>query len=87
MRFVAFAVLAALGLASPALAGKVKRPKVDAAAAADTAAAAAIALERIAKLDDDPAGPQLNAVIVVNPDAPLQAGQLAATGQIGRAHV
>ena len=81
MRFVAFAAVAALAFASPALAGKVKRPKID-TAAAEASAAAAVALERIAKLDDDPSGPQLSAVIVVNPDAPLQAGQLAGTGRL-----
>ena len=81
MRFVALAAVAALALAQPALAGKLKRPRID-TAAAEASAAAAVELDRIAKLDDDPTGPLLNAVIVVNPDAPLQAGQLAATGHL-----
>ena len=80
MRFVALAVLAALAVASPAVAGKGKLSKAEQAAA--SAAAAAVRLDAIAKLDDDPAGPQLNAVIVVNPDAAVQAGQLAATGRL-----
>ncbi len=83
MRFVALTVLAALAAASPAVAGKGKPSQAEqAAASAAAAAAAAVRLDAIAKLDDDPAGPQLNAVIVVNPDASIQAAQMAATGRL-----
>ena len=56
-------------LAQPALA---EAPSPAAAAAAD--------LATIARLDDDPAGPRLNAVIAVNPQAPAEAARLATTG-------
>ena len=56
-------------LAQPALA---EAPSPAAAAAAD--------LATIARLDDDPAGPQLNAVIAVNPQAPAEAARLATAG-------
>ena len=87
MRFVALTVFAALAVASPAVAGKAKPSKAKNAIA--VAAVELAAFERtetqiatIARLDDDPAGPQLNAVIVVNPDAALQATQMAATGRL-----
>ena len=47
-------------------------------AAQDAAADARAYLERISALDD--AGPRLNAVIAINPDAPRQAGEAQAAG-------
>ena len=52
----------------------------DSGSAEDRAAAAFRQLNRIAALDDAAGGPQLNAVVVTNPDAPRQAAHLAATG-------
>jgi amidase len=46
----------------------------------DATAAAAANIAAIQRLDDDPAGPQLNAVIAYNPDAAVEAGRLASTG-------
>lgn len=54
----------------------------DPGSAEDRAAAARRQLQRIADLDDAPGGPQLNAVIVVNPAAPDQAATLASTGPV-----
>lgn len=50
--------------------------------ASTRAAEARAYLQRIAQLDDAAKGPQLNAVIVINPDAPKQAAALAATGTL-----
>ena len=72
MRFATLAVLPALLIAQPALA------KQSSAAAA----AAAQQLKTIARLDDAPGGPQLNAVIVVNPQAPAEAAKLANVGRL-----
>ena len=74
-------LLASVALAQPALA-KDKRTaaKPSPTAAQDAAvAAAAVAgqLVTIGKLDDDPAGPQLNAVVAVNPAAASEAAQFA----------
>lgn len=50
--------------------------------AVDPAADARDRLARIAALDDDPDGPQLNAVIVTNPAAPLEAKAFRFTGML-----
>jgi amidase len=80
MRHAFLAALPALLLAQPALA----KPVIPAAAgnAASAAAAAAKQLATIARLDDAPSGPKLNAVIVVNPQAPAEAAKLADTGRL-----
>ena len=78
MRLATLAILPALLLAQPALAGKAK--PADPAAAA--AAVAAKQLATIARRDDAPGGPKLNAVIVVNPQAPAEAAKLANTGRL-----
>lgn len=70
MRF-AILSLAALAAASPA-----------AAKEGDAADQARKQLERILALDSDPAGPQLHAVIAVNPAAPAEAARLANTGSL-----
>ena len=87
MRFVAFAVLAAIAFAQPAIAKKAKPTKaerLDAEAVATIAAfeRTEVQIATIARLDDAPGGPQLNAVIAVNPDASLQAGKMASTGRL-----
>ena len=82
MRILAGALIAALSVAQPAAARVVKLTVQQQAEAAAAGAAAAANLETIARLDDDPAGPQLNAVIVVDPAAPAEAARLAATGRI-----
>lgn len=69
------ALLGSLGLllaAAPALA----------ASPAERAAEARAYLAAIARLDDAPKGPQLNAVIVANPAAPAEAARLAGTGPL-----
>ena len=84
MRHLAFAALAALTITAPSLA-KPRSPKVAAVDTPQAAAAkedAARYLEAIRRLDDDPAGPQINAVIAFNPDAPRLAGEMAATGHL-----
>ena len=89
MRRVLLALTISLAFAQPALA-KERKPKpkpvpiVDqTAAAANAASAAALRyLDVIARLDDAPGGPQLNAVIVTNPQAPLEAARLASTGRL-----
>ncbi|WP_284124532.1 amidase [Parerythrobacter aestuarii] len=63
-----FASLLALALASPAVAQEAE-PLLPGTSAAEETAERQLA--RIAELDD--AGPELNAVIVTNPDAPVQA--------------
>ena len=70
--------LAALSLAQPALAAPARKSAEERAAEAAGAAAAAggdaeIQINAIRVLDDDPAGPMLNAVIVYNPNAPEDA--------------
>jgi amidase len=65
--------------AAPALASEAKAEGPN---AADRAKEARDQLARIAALDDDPAGPQLNAVIVVNPVAPDQAAAQAGKGPL-----
>ena len=86
MRFVALVLVATLALAQPAIARAAKPTKADKVAAAAATIAAFEQTETqiatIARLDDDPAGPQLNAVIVVNSDASIRAGQMAATGRL-----
>ena len=79
MRIIASAMIAALALAQPATARGVKLTAQQQAAVTDAAGQ----LATIARLDDDPAGPLLNAVIVVNRDAPAEAAQL---GNVGRLH-
>ena len=92
MRLATLAVLPALLLAHPAAAqfGRPPRPLVQPHTvavpepddAARAAAGAATRLAAIAWLDDDPAGPQLNAVLAVNAYAPEQAGWLAKKGRL-----
>lgn len=55
----------------------------DPGSAEDMAAQAHRQIKRIAALDDDPAGPQLNAVIVYDPAAPEKAAALAGKGALG----
>ncbi len=55
----------------------------DPGSAEDMAAQARVQLARIAALDDAPEGPQLNAVIAVNPNAPGEAARLAGRGVLG----
>ena len=74
MRLATLAVLPALLVAQPALAKQ--------SSAASAAAAAAQQLKTIARLDDAPGGPQLNAVIAVNPAAPAEAARLAGVGRL-----
>ncbi len=83
MRLVALTVLTALAFAQPAVAGKAKQPKPDPAAVAEATRQTQLRLDTIARLDDDPAGPQLNAVIAVNPEA---LAQTAALANVGRLH-
>lgn len=80
MRRTFFAALPALLLAQPALAKPVIPTAADNAASA--AAAAAKQLATIARLDDAPGGPKLNAVIVVNPRGPAEAAKLADAGRL-----
>ena len=83
MRFVIIAALTASIIAQPAAARTAKPSKAELAAASAAASASANQqLAAIARLDDDPAGPQLNAVIAVNPDASAEAARLAATGRL-----
>lgn len=76
---LAIVALLSLGLAQPALA-KPGQPKPDPVDAATAVAATTANLMQIGNIDDDPAGPRLNAVIVVNPAAAQQAAALANTG-------
>ena len=80
MRLFSFAALPLLLLAQPTLAKSVIH--TDGGNAASAAAAAAKQLAAIARLDDAPGGPRLNAVIVVNPQAPADAARLAGTGRL-----
>ena len=80
MRLATFALLPTLLLAQPALAKSVI--PTAAGNAASAAAAAAKQLGTIARLDDAPGGPKLNAVIVVNPQAPAEAARLTTTGRL-----
>ena len=80
MRIAYLSLIAALAGAAPALAKA--SPEEQAAAQA----AAVTQLHIINALDDSPGGPQLNAVIAVNPDAPKEAARLAGIGPLeGRA--
>lgn len=84
MRQIAIAALAALTIATPVQA----KPRSAKAPTADTAQSAAAMndavrfLEAIRRLDDDPSGPQLNAVITFNADAPRLAAEQAGTGRL-----
>ena len=83
MRILILASLASLTLAQPALAKqrRVVAPSGEQAASAAKASAEAGAyLDAIARLDDRPEGPQLNAVIALNPAATAEAVALANTG-------
>ncbi len=87
MRLAIFAVLPVFLLAQPAAARAVRPTKAEKTAA--EAVATIEAFERtetqiatIARLDDAPSGPQLNAVISVNPDASVRAAQMANTGRL-----
>lgn len=84
MRLILFATVAAMAFAQPALAKTRKPAKVaDSVSSAESVAASAEAktyLDTIARLDDAPGGPQLNAVVVVNPAATAEAAALANTG-------
>lgn len=78
-------LLAAMLLARPAVAQSTDAEGhgPDPGSAEDMAAQARRQLARIAALDDDPKGPQLNAVIVVNPAAPEEAARRAGKGLLG----
>ena len=77
MRLATFAVLSALLLAQPALAKSTDKVRMTAAEAT-----ARTQLKTIARLDDALGGPQLNAVIVVNPNAPADADRMALVGRL-----
>ncbi len=64
------------------LAGALAAPAVFAATPEQRAAEAKAYLATIARLDDSPRGPQLNAVIVANPAAPAEAARQAGTGPL-----
>ena len=81
MRLATFATLAAMALAQPALADPGKPSEAE-KAANDVIAAferTETQIATIARLDDALAGPQLNAVIVVNSDASIEAARQADT--------
>ena len=87
MRLVLLAAMSTIALAQPATALAAKPTKADKSNAAATATLEAFErtetqIATIARLDDAPAGPQLNAVIVVNSDASIRAAQMAATGRL-----
>ena len=77
MRLVNLVIVPALLMAQPVLAKAQARHQV-----AEAASAAAQQLKTIARLDDAPGGPQLNAVIIVNPRAPVEAAKQANTGRL-----
>ena len=85
MRLVVLAAMSAITIAQPA-AARAAKPSAKAIAAATVGIEAYEQTETqiatIAGLDDAPAGPQLNAVIVVNSDASIRAAQMAATGRL-----
>lgn len=88
MRLLLLVATLSLALPSPAFA-KQRRPAPpkppsteQATNAARASAEAKIYLDTIARLDDDPTGPRLNAVIVVNPAATAEAAALANTGAL-----
>lgn len=85
MRYLMFAAMASLTLVQPALA-KAKapaKPAPDTSVQSDAAMGeAAKHLDAIKRLDDDPGGPQLNAVVAFNPDAVKQAGEQAIKGSL-----
>ncbi|MFN3515991.1 MAG: amidase [Novosphingobium sp.] len=85
---LALVALIALGLCQPALAAPKKKSAAEHAAAIAGATAAASGdaerqIKAIQALDDDPAGPMLNAVIVYNPNAADEAAAKANTGLLG----
>jgi amidase len=89
MRLALLALTLGLALAPPAFARERKAkprpvPTADQTAAAANAASGAAMrnLDAIARLDDAPGGPQLNAVIVFNPAAAQEAARLSATGRL-----
>lgn len=79
MRRIAFTALITL-----ALAGQVQSKPTSPSSAEATEAMnqAALHLAAIRRLDDDPSGPRLDAVIAYNPDAVRLAGQMAGTGRL-----
>jgi amidase len=84
MRLLLFAAFATLSLAQPAWA-KAKKPAPPKPPETSVQSAAAMGeaakyLDAIKRLDDDPTGPRLNAVVAVNPDAVKQAGEQATKG-------
>ena len=85
MRLVVLAAMSAITIAQPA-AARAAKPSAKAIAAETVGIEAYEQTETqiatIARLDDAPAGPQLNAVIVVNSDASIRAAQMAATGRL-----
>ncbi|MBN8501942.1 MAG: amidase [Sphingomonadales bacterium] len=85
MRRLSLVTFLAVFVTQPAYAKTTAEPPSPPGAPKDADAARAAAssqIELIRQLDDDPAGPRLNAVIVVNPDAPDQAARLARTGRL-----
>lgn len=79
MRRIAFTALLTLGISCQVQSKSI--PPVS-AEAAEAMSNAALHLDAIRKLDDDPSGPRLDAVIAYNPDAVRLAGQMATTGQL-----
>ena len=75
-----FSAALLLVAASPAIAQTADGHGPDSGSAENMAAQARRQLARIAELDDAPGGPQINAVIVVNPRAPEQAAAHANAG-------
>ena len=83
MRLILLCAAAAFAFVQPVGARETKRLKPDQIVAeAEAGARAAAHLDIIARLDDAPDGPRLNAVIAVNPNAPSEAARLAATGHL-----
>ena len=80
MRIALLAGLPALLLA-PAVMAKPAKPPAD-KHAMEAAAEAAADVAAISMLDDEPTGPRLNAVIVVNSHAGMDAANLANTGRL-----
>ena len=83
MRLLVLVAFASIAVAQPAFAKQKKPVRPPPETSAQSAAAmgeAARYLDAIKRLDDDPAGPRLNAVVAINPDAVRQAGEQATKG-------
>jgi amidase len=84
MRLALFAALSAMLASQPAQASNKtpSHPQADPAAQAAAMGLAAVEIDTIRDFDDDPRGPQLNAVIAYNPDGAAEAARLASTGRL-----